>query len=205
MTEKNSNRAFTLTGFFIALMLSSSVSGDELSAKAVVEKFQGDLIDVMKNGQVLGFSGRVDKLTGPVSESHDLPGVARIVVGEEWEKLTSDQQQQLIAVFSEFSIASYAHNFTEYTGETFTFNSEEEIARGGMVIHSRLNLPDDKPVKFDYMLKKEDDNWLIVNIIADGVSDLALKRSEYTTILQREGFDSLISKIKGKIVQYSKS
>lgn len=54
------------------------------------------------------------------------------------------------------------------------------------------------------MLKEKGNSWRIINIIANGVSDLALKRSEYTTILQREGFDSLVAKINERIDAYSK-
>jgi phospholipid transport system substrate-binding protein len=174
------------------------------TARQIVDKFQEELIDVMKNGKKLGYSGRYDKLKDSVTNSHDLSKIARIVVGKEWEKLTETQQQQLVDVFSKLSIASYAHNFKDYSGETFTFDSEEETNRGGVVIHSHLDIPDDKPVKFDYMLKEKGDSWRIINIIANGVSDLALKRSEYTTILQREGFDALIAKISEKIDNYSK-
>ena len=175
------------------------------SAKKIVDAFQQELINVMKNGKALGFSGRYDKLKDPVTNSHDLPKIARIVVGKEWEKLTEQQQQQLEDVFSRLSIASYAHNFKDYDGETFTFDNEEETIKGGVVIHSHLNVPNDKPVKFDYMLKEKGDSWRIINIIANGVSDLALKRSEYTTILQREGFEALIAKINEKIDNYAKN
>ena len=178
--------------------------GSGATARQVVEKFQTELIAVMKNGKQLGFAGRYDKLYDPVSNSHDLTKIARIVVGKEWEKLSEAQQQKLVDVFSRFSVASYAHNFKEYSGESFVFDSEEETARGGVVIHSHLAIPDDKPVKFDYMLKEKGNSWRIINIIANGVSDLALKRSEYTTILQREGFDALIAKINEKIDNYSK-
>ncbi|MGR9012070.1 MAG: ABC transporter substrate-binding protein [Gammaproteobacteria bacterium] len=174
------------------------------TAKQVVEKFQVDLIDVMKAGKKLGYAGRYDKLKGPVSNSHELTKIARIVVGKEWEKLSEEQQQKLVDVFSRLSIASYAHNFKDYSGESFVFDSEEETTRGGVVVHSHLVIPGDKPVKFDYMLKEKGNSWRIINIIANGVSDLALKRSEYTTILQREGFDVLISKINEKIDNYSK-
>ena len=105
---------------------------------------------------------------------------------------------------SRLSVASYAHNFKDYSGESFVFDSEEETTRGGVVVHSHFIIPDDKPVKFDYMLKEKGNSWRIINIIANGVSDLALKRSEYTTILQREGFDALIAKINEKIDNYSK-
>ena len=174
------------------------------TAKQVVEKFQAELIAVMKNGKQLGYAGRYEKLYEPISNSHDLTKIARIVVGKEWEKLSETQQQTLNDIFIRLSVASYAHNFKDYSGESFVFDSEEETARGGVVIHSHLVIPDDKPVKFDYMLKEKGNSWRIINIIANGVSDLALKRSEYTTILQREGFDALISKINEKIDTYSK-
>ena len=174
------------------------------TAKQVVNKFQTELIAVMKNGKQLGYAGRYDKLYEPVSNSHDLTKIARIVVGKEWEKLSEDQQQKLVDVFIRLSVASYAHNFKDYSGESFVFDSEEETTRGGVVVHSHFIIPDDKPVKFDYMLKEKGNSWRIINIIANGVSDLALKRSEYTAILQREGFDALIAKINEKIDNYSK-
>ncbi len=201
-------KMFKLTGVIILCLLTAvnAVAEEKsgTSARAVVEKFQAELIQVMKNGKQLGFAGRYDKLYDSVSNSHDLTKIARIVVGKEWEKLSSEQQDKLIDVFSRLSVASYAHNFKEYAGESFVFDSEEETARGGFVVHSRLIVPDDKPVKFDYMLKEIGSSWRIINIIANGVSDLALKRSEYTTILQREGFDALIKKINEKIDNYSK-
>lgn len=191
---------------FLLLGTAKAFAGDEAGATArqVVEKFQADLIQVMKDGKKLGYSGRYEKLKEPVSNSHELTKIARIVVGKEWEKLSEAQQQKLADVFSELSIASYAHNFKDYSGESFVFDSEEETTRGGVVVHSHFVIPGDKPVKFDYMLKEKGNSWRIINIIANGVSDLALKRSEYTTILQREGFDALINKINEKIDNYSK-
>lgn len=188
--------------FGIANAFAQTESG--ATAKQVVEKFQAELIAVMKNGKQLGYKGRYDKLYEPVLNSHDLTKIARIVVGKEWEKLSEAQQQNLADIFIRLSVASYAHNFKDYSGESFVFDSEEETARGGVVVHSTLIIPDDKPVKFDYMLKEKGNSWRIINIIANGVSDLALKRSEYTTILQREGFDALIAKINEKIDNYSK-
>ncbi len=182
----------------------SAQENTNATAKQVVEKFQADLISVMKNGKQLGYAGRYSNLQEAVINSHDLPKIARVIVGKEWEKLSEDQQNKLEDLIIRLSIASYAHNFKDYAGESFTYDSEEETTRGGILVHSHLNIPDDKPVKFDYMLKETGASWRIINIIANGVSDLALKRSEYTSILQNEGFDSLVSKIDGKISDYSK-
>jgi phospholipid transport system substrate-binding protein len=204
MTAKQSKWVAVLVLSLLAPIVAFAGAAGGMSARAVVEKFQSELIEVMKNGKALGYAGRYDKLAKPVSESHDLVKIARVVVGKEWEKLTTEQQDKLVDVFSKLSIASYAHNFKEYGGESFVFESEEQTARGGVVVHYLFKVPGEKSHKFDYWLKEKGDSWRIINIIADGVSDLALRRSEYTTILQREGFDALIAKINEKIDNYSK-
>lgn len=204
MVLRSIRLALVLVWYFLATATAYAQEEGAATARQVVEEFQAELIDVMKNGKQLGYAGRYEQLKDPVSNSHDLTKIARIVVGKEWEKLSEDQQQKLMDVFSRLSIASYAHNFKEYSGESFVFDSEEETARGGVVVHSHLVIPGEKDVKFDYMLKEKGPSWRIINIIANGVSDLALKRSEYTAILQREGFDALIAKINEKIDNYSK-
>ncbi|MGR9051866.1 MAG: ABC transporter substrate-binding protein [Gammaproteobacteria bacterium] len=195
----------SLTNVAVLLMLYagwlSAAQAD--TARQVVENFQSQLLEVMKQGKDLGYQGRFDKLYGPVTDSHDLPKIARIVVGREWEALNGQQQAQLTDIFSRLSVASYAHNFKEFDNESFKFEAEEETARGGMIVHTYMLIPSDKDVKFDYMLKKKGNTWKIINIIANGVSDLALKRSEYTAILKREGFDALIAKINEKLENYS--
>ncbi|MEN9897362.1 MAG: hypothetical protein RLZZ66_1011 [Pseudomonadota bacterium] len=191
----------SLSSFYAASAFSQEESA---TARQIIDKFQTELIHVMKDGKKLGYAGRYEKLEPAVMNSHDLPKIARIVVGKEGEKLTEEQQKKLADVFTRISVASYAHNFKDFSGEEFVIDSEEETKNGGVVIHSHLTIPDDKPVKFDYMLKEKGASWRIINIIANGVSDLALKRSEYTAILQRDGFDALISQINEKIDNYAK-
>lgn len=193
--------------FIVALMSTRMVfaeTSDEVSAKDVVLNFQEQLVDVMKRGKELGYQGRYDALYGPIVESHDLSKIARIVIGKQWKQLTDAQKKQMDDVFTRLSVASYAYNFKDYDGESFEFVSEEETARGGIIIRSWFIIKNDKNVKFDYMLKKSGGKWKIINIIANGVSDLALKRSEYSSILKQEGFDGLITKLIGKIENYSK-
>ncbi|MGR8934673.1 MAG: ABC transporter substrate-binding protein [Gammaproteobacteria bacterium] len=197
-------KSFWLAGwFFVNLLTAQGVFAE--TAREVVEKFQAQLIEVMEHGKELGYQGRYDKLAEAVASSHDLIKIARIVIGKEWEDLSEEQQRKWIDAFSRLSIASYAYNFKDYSGESFRFDSQEETGRGGVIVHSYLVVPHEKEVRFDYMMKQKGDTWLINNIIANGVSDLALKRSEYGSILKREGFDALIAKINDKIIQYSKN
>jgi len=54
-------------------------------------------------------------------------------------------------------------------------------------------------VSFEYLLRQGGGGeWRIVNIVADGVSDLALKRAEYQRILANGTLDSLIKELEAQ-------
>lgn len=173
------------------------------TAVQVVEEFQEQLLATMREGKTLGYEGRYRKLEPVVLKSHDLKMVARIVIGKYWSDLSEEQKKQFENTFTRLSVATYAYNFKEFSGEGFTFQSEEERGEGNKIIHTVFTDSEGKPVRFDYLMKQKGDRWMIVNIIANGVSDLALKRSEYASIMQQEGFDGLLKKIRSKISDYS--
>lgn len=192
---------------FFLLFLSQLVAAAEVDetevASQVVQGFQAELLSVMQQGDKLSFTQRFEQLKPAVIKTHDLAKITRIIVSKEWRNLTTEQKQELIQKFSTLSIASYAHYFKSFSGESFKIESVKQLSPGQIYVHTFLVLPDDKDVSMDYLLKKTDDDWRIINIITNGVSDLALKRSEYVSVIQKSGFDVLISEISDKIEKFS--
>jgi hopene-associated glycosyltransferase HpnB/hopanoid biosynthesis associated membrane protein HpnM len=172
-------------------------------ATAVVERFQSTLISVMKDAKKLGYEGRYKRLAPAVEESHDLPGIAQFAAGRYWEKLTEQQKKAYVDAFAGMSIATYAYRFDDYSGESFKAVSEEATGKGDALVHTLLSAPNKENIHFNYVLRRKDGVWRIINIIVDGVSDLAIKRSEYTKIISDQGGDVLIAKLQGQIAQYS--
>jgi len=101
------------------------------------------------------------------------------------------------------SVASYAHHFSSFSGQSFEFKSVEKV-RSQIYVKTFLVLPDDEDVSIDYLLKKKGDSWRIINILSKGVSDIALKRSEYGVVFKKSGFDVLLAEITVKIKNFAK-
>lgn len=171
------------------------------SPTAVVERFQNELLSVMKEADRLGYQGRYRRLAPAVRESHDLAAIAQISVGSYWNKLSKKQRAILVNTFAKLSIATYAQRFDGYSGQTFETQSSEELSSNVASVSSIFLQPDGEEIRFDYVLRQSHGGFRIVNIVVDGVSDLALKRSEYADILSDEGFDALISRLKEKIAE----
>jgi len=171
-------------------------------AAEVVTHFQAVLLSIMRNAHGLRFKGRFDQLEPEVKQSHDLPRVARLAIGRYWRTLDEQQQAGFTDTFSRLVIATYAHQFNTYAGESFKRKSIQPLKHGRFLIRTELIKSNGKRVHLDYMLHFRDGHWRIINIIADGVSDLALKRAEYSNVLGRDGFNVLVSMLERKIAQY---
>jgi phospholipid transport system substrate-binding protein len=184
------------------LMAPFSAASDR-GAVEVVETLHTTLLAVMKDGDQIGYKGRYDRLEPVIRASFDLPFIARTVLGRYWETLNQEQRSKFIGAFSELSIATYAGNFDSYSGERFKTVSEKEVSSGRVLVQSRLVKSEGGEVQLDYILHRIDHQWRIINVIAEGVSDLALKRADYSAFLKNKGFDALLTKLNEKIAQYS--
>ncbi|HMK77945.1 MAG TPA: ABC transporter substrate-binding protein [Thermodesulfobacteriota bacterium] len=169
----------------------------------VVENLHETLLLVMKEGNQIGYQGRYDRLAPVITAGFDMPFIAKIVLGRFWEIFGSEQKSKFVETFSRLSIATYAANFDTYSGERFKLISEKEVSGGRVLVQTRLIKSDGGQVELDYLLHRVGSQWRIINVVSDGVSDLALKRADYTTFLKSNGLDSLLIKLNEKIVQYS--
>ena len=172
--------------------------------RAVVESLHDALLTCMKNADALGFRGRFEHIAANLDQTFDLPFMARLALGAAWKDLTPVQRADFVALSRRFSAASYAHNFDSYGGERFETLGAESAARGTVIVQTELVQPKEKPVRFDYRLRKSGDGWRIIDVHLDGmISELTIRRSEYRSLIQRKGFPGLVETLEEKIRDYS--
>ncbi len=177
-----------------------AASADPAAAAPVVEKLHEALLGVMKDSKTLGYDGRYEQLSPAIREIFDLPFMAEKSVGRHWKSASEENQRALVATFSRFTIANFAGRFDGFSGQSFRTLGVEPATYGTVLVHTRLDEPGDEGVALDYRLRSVNGNWRIVDIYLNGtVSELALRRSEYSALIQREGFDALLVKLDERI------
>jgi phospholipid transport system substrate-binding protein len=203
-------RISRVAGLCFGLLLAAGSMGAAQAAlppapKANVQSFYQTLLTTMKYGPRLGESGRYAQLAPVVQQLFDVPFMTQIAVGPTWASLTPAQQQQIISAFSHYIAATYAYNFDNYSGQQLQVLSEQPFAYG-MLVQTRIVKADGKPVSINYLLRPNDGTWQIADIYLDGtISQLAVRRSEFTDILQNHGVNGLISALNHKVILLTKS
>jgi phospholipid transport system substrate-binding protein len=188
-----------LAGFCLALLLGASLPTAGWAAPSdqqqFVQSFYGVLLSNMKDGRMLGESGRYARLAPVVDRTFDIPSMTRLAVGPTWATLAPAQQQQLIAAFAHYVAATYADRFDTYSGEQLQVAGERPHGADVMV-QTKIVKADGEATRLDYLMRQ----GRISDVYLDGtISQLAVHRSEFHSILQREGVDGLVAALQRKV------
>lgn len=189
---------------FVVLMWSTGILVNASAAseepRAVVERLNATLLQVMMNAQRLGFQGRADMLAPVLEKTFAFPGMVRIAVGQHWNTLDPDQKARLVERFTQMSIATFANRFDGYSGERFEIIGGEAAPRDRYLVRSDIVKPSGETVPLNYVFTRIDGDWRIVDVYLKGtISELATRRSEFVSVLGRQGFDELMRRIEKNI------
>ena len=186
-----------LTVLFVALAGNAFAAGPP---EAAVKSFDDALIAAMKAGAAAGFQGRAQVIEPVVDQVFDMPEMTRLTLGSAGKTLAPEQLSKIADAFRRFTVASYAKNFSSYSGERFEVDAPRPGGVGAIVVPSRLISADGaQPVQMDYVMKGGDGQWRVTDVLAEGaVSQMAARRSEFTAILRKDGPDALVASLEAK-------
>lgn len=194
-------RLFAL--LLLALGLPTAYAASAAPADTVTG-FHAVLLDNMKHAGSYSCKDRMQHLTPAIDNTFDMPFLAQHVLRRQWSSLNATQQADFTATLKDMVITTYASQFTKFNGEKFVTQETQE--NGKMrAVRAQLQLPAGDPVQFEYVLRETPAGWRTINVIAEGVSDLALRSAQYDKIFKDQGFDGLIKQIRDQTAKLKSS
>jgi phospholipid transport system substrate-binding protein len=140
---------------------------------------------------------RYRQLEPLIVATHDMPYIAELALRRQWSSLSAEDRQRYIAAFQRLSVMTYAARFRDVAADAFRpIEAAAPDANGRVQVATAIKRADQPDVSLEYVMQRDGDNWEIINILADGVSDLALKRAEYQRLFASGGLDGLIAEIE---------
>ena len=162
----------------------------------VLRGFYQVLLGNMRQGHVLGESGRFGRLAPVVDRDFDIPAMTRLAVGASWANLNPLEQQRLIAAFGHYVAATYADQFDSYSGQQLQVTGERSYGPD-VIVETKIIKSNGESTRLDYRM---DQGGRILDVYLDGsISQLAVHHSEFHSILQREGVDGLVLALNRKV------
>jgi phospholipid transport system substrate-binding protein len=189
---------FAVLAILICLQPVGLHAADTAADPAVrqIESFYVALLDTMKRGEQLGLQGRDLKLAPITEETFDLAAMAQLSVGPSWPSLSQSERQSIIEAFKRMTIVGYAKNFAKFAGEQFLVEPLVKTRNSDKIVESKLLGLDHSSVPFNYRMHLVGDKWKVVDVYLNGyVSQLALRRADFSSTIASSGAFGLVKKI----------
>lgn len=186
----------------MAWLAVASAAAQEVSTEspsATIASLQRGLVSLARDKPKATLDERYAALEPLIVATHDLPYIAEFALRRQWPTLSEADRARFVAAFEKLSVMTYAARFVGVGPDTF-----RPIVEGGEQQGSRANVAtavaraDGPDVPLEYLLQQTPQGWKIVNVVADGVSDLALKRAEYQRILSGGSIDTLVAELEAQ-------
>ncbi len=141
---------------------------------------------------------REARFRGLLSQGFDLHFIGRFVLGRYWRRATPDQQSDYIALYGEYLLQTYSARLGGYTDESFTVIGARQVNDKDVVVSTRLVRPSGPEIAADWRVRVIDGQFRIIDIMVEGISMAITQRSEFASVVQRDGIDGLLTLLRAR-------
>ena len=149
-----------------------------------------------------------------LSEYFDLDTIGRFVLGRHWRAATPAQRREYATLFRTFIPETYAVRF-EALRETIFARSGDDAGRvfealrvriiqvrrvneRDSLVTTEIGLPGRAPLHVAYRVRAGNGALKIVDVIAEGLSLLITRRSEFAAVVKRHGIEGLLAMLRAQ-------
>ncbi len=172
------------------------------NAQGTSEEFVTQLMHEARGLRNIEPMHQKDALLWLVQQSFDIPRIGRFVLGRYWKKATPEQRADFLEVFELAAVKAFSPMLKDIPLDTFKVVRVEYRDIDNISVFSTIEPKKNEVIKIQWRLRAVYGyrSYRIVDIVAEGVSLVVTFRSEYGSVIRREGgIDGLIAILRAKV------
>jgi len=191
-----------LPAAFIALSLlataapAPSWAADVDPAVVRVQSLDDILVAAARKGELRG-----PKVRQSIEQSFNLQIMAQIAVGAPWTTMSAAERTSIVEALSRYTEARYAHEFKDYSGQAIQVDTNVQVRGLDKLVRAEVKEPGEPPLKIGYRLREYSGAWKIIDVIYNGVSQLATQRADFADAVATGGAAGLVKKLDAATVK----
>ena len=190
-----------LSKYSFVLLLVFSGAAFAAEPGDVVNKTMNDLVSSIEANRA-ELDANPEKINDIVNElvipRFDFKGMSSRILDKHWQAASDAQKTEFSSEFQIFLVSFYAKALLGFSGQTIkVVNSKKNKNGNKAIVDTEIDLGNgEKPVPVVYLMVNNNDDWQVVDVKMDGISIVKLYRGEYDSVINNEGIDGLIAKLK---------
>lgn len=181
-----------------SLAQAAEASAQEAQAQVVVQRTIDEVLIVL-NDENLSADQKLDQIEAIATQRFDFNTISRLVVARSWKRLTPEQKAQFTDEFKEHLSLTYGKSVEDYDRQTVVITATRLEHNGDVTVKTSIHgFSSNEPVFVDYRTRQSNGDWLVIDVIVEGVSLLQNFRTQVQEIVSQDGPEGLIDRLHEK-------
>jgi phospholipid transport system substrate-binding protein len=178
-----------LLGFGVSL---ASLVWAETTPTDVVRSTADEVIERLRVSQPLDDEQAYTLVEEMILPHLDFATFARLTLGKHWRQASPEQRTAFTEGFRDLLMRTYATSLNAYSGERIEHTGQRDEGDGRVLVQTQVIRPQGPPVLVDFRLQRNNETWLVYDVVIEGVSLIINYRSNFGEEISRNGLDALI-------------
>ncbi|MCA1792656.1 MAG: phospholipid-binding protein MlaC [Desulfotignum sp.] len=184
----------------VVLLVTAAVNVGASPARDQLEASIDAIIQILKDDTLAGEANterRREALRKMFFERFDFEKTSQLSLGRHWRDKTPTERKTFVDLFSTLMENNYVSKIESYTDEKVNFVKEQ--IRGKKAQINTIIVTDNIEIPIDYRMYQTDTGqWLVYDIVIEGVSLVANYRAQFARMLESDSFASLLKELEQK-------
>jgi phospholipid transport system substrate-binding protein len=157
-----------------------------------------DAVLVVLNDESASTEQKRSRIEKIAYQRFDFPTVSRLVLARNWQRFSKAQQAEFMEEFKRYLAVNYGNRIERYDQQKVDIVGERKEPRGDVTIQSVVRGGEFEGATVDYRLREKDGNWLVIDVIVEGISLVSNFRDQFKEVLARGGPEELLEALRAK-------
>jgi phospholipid transport system substrate-binding protein len=160
-------------------------SMDPARAAAFIQATGEELVAVLNSDAPV--ATRRERVAAILRRAVDVEGTGRFILGRWWRVATAEEQREYLRLFEQTLIRNLAARFGEFQGVRFIVGRSQVRSEDDVLVTTMVESPSAPAVTLDWRVAEVGGQPRIVDLVAEGASLRLTQRSEYSSVITRNG------------------
>ena len=179
---------------------SSWASSEQESPEASVKTLLNEIKQIVEGNGLSDVKKAANKKHSDIAVSIlEIQEISQKVLGKYWNKHSAEQQDQFQKLLGDLFVHVAFPNAAKFFASLDLMYGKSQSKKGMTVVPITVIHEKEGEVDIGFKMKQFAKDWLVVDVILDGVSMRNSLRSQFYKILKKNDFNELIRRMKKKL------
>jgi phospholipid transport system substrate-binding protein len=132
-----------------------------------------------------------------VGERFNFEEMSKRSLALHWRARIPEERKEFVGLYSDLLERAYIKRIESYEDEKILYTGET-VDGDYAVVKTRIISKGNIEIPIDYSLLKRDAQWLVYDVVIEGVSLVNNYRTQFNKIIRSSSYEELVKKMRGK-------